>query len=175
VTLKAERAAQALLDRHGVSEPPTPVTDLAAAEGIVIVREPFQDDGVSGVLLRESDRTMIIVNAANAPVRQRFTIAHEIGHFALHRGSIYVDGRARVNFRDGLSTMATNQEEIAANAFAAALLMPAGWVRSAFENVVRNMSINTEEELAEVLAARFGVSRQAMHFRLINLGLIASP
>jgi Zn-dependent peptidase ImmA (M78 family) len=71
--------------------------------------------------------------------------------------------------------MATNQEEIAANAFAAALLMPAGWVRSAFENVVRNMSINTEEELAEVLAARFGVSRQAMHFRLINLGLIASP
>jgi Zn-dependent peptidase ImmA (M78 family) len=87
VTVKAERAAQALLDRHGVSEPPTPITDLAVAEGIVIVREPFQDDGVSGVLLRESDRTMIIVNAANAPVRQRFTIAHEIGHFALHRGA----------------------------------------------------------------------------------------
>ena len=175
LTAKAERAAQELLDRHGVTEPPTPVTELAAAEGILVIREPFQDDGVSGVLLREPDRTMIIVNAANAPVRQRFTIAHEIGHFALHRGTVYLDGRARVDFRDGLSSMATDQEEIDANAFAAALLMAAGWVRSAFETVVRNTTINSEDELAEVLAARFGVSRQAMLFRLINLGLVASP
>src|SRR5262249_6862121 len=127
------------------------------------------------VLLREPDRTMIIVNAANAPVRQRFTIAHEIGHFALHRGTVYLDGRARVNFRDGLSSMATDQEEIDANAFAAALLMPARWVRSDFESVVRNAAVNSEEELAEDLAVRFSVSRQAMHFRLINLGLIAAP
>ena len=118
---------------------------------------------------------MIIVNAANAPVRQRFTIAHEIGQFALHRGTVYLDGRARVNFRDGLSSMATDQEEIDANAFAATLLMAAGWVRAAFETVVRNTTINSEDELAEVLAARFGVSRQAMHFRLINLGLVAAP
>jgi hypothetical protein len=55
---------------------------------------------------------MIIVNAANAPVRQRFTIAHEIGHFAPHRGTVHLDGRTRVNFRDGMSSMATDQEEI---------------------------------------------------------------
>jgi Zn-dependent peptidase ImmA (M78 family) len=175
VTAKAERAAQELLDRHRITEPPTPVTDLAAAEGILLIQEPFQDDGISGVLLREPNRTMIIVNAANAPVRRRFTIAHEIGHFKLHRGTVYLDGRARVNFRDGLSSMATDQEEIDANAFAAALLMAAAWVRSAFEAVVRNTTINSEDELAEVLAVRFGVSRQAMLFRLINLGLVASP
>jgi Zn-dependent peptidase ImmA (M78 family) len=40
---------------------------------------------------------------------------------------------------------------------------------------VRNTTIDSEDELAEVLAARFGVSRQAMHFRLINLGLVAAP
>jgi len=34
---------------------------------------------------------------------------------------------------------------------------------------------NSEDELAEALAERFGVSRQAMHIRLINLGLIAAP
>ena len=172
---KAERAAQELLDRHGVTEPPTPVTELAAAEGIVVVQEPFRDDEISGVLLREPDRTMIIVNAANAVVRQRFTIAHEIGHSKLHNGTVYLDGRARVNFRDGMSSMATDQEEIGANNFAASLLMPASWVRSAFENVVRHSVINSEDELAEVLAGRFGVSRQAMHFRLINLGLVAAP
>lgn len=149
--------------------------ELAAAEGIVVIREPFRDDGVSGVLLREPTRTMIIVNAANAPVRQRFTIAHEIGHFKLHRGAVYLDGRARINFRDGMSAMATDQEEIDANAFAAALLMAAGWVRVAYEKIVRDTEINSEDELAEILAASFGVSQQAMHFRLINLGLIASP
>lgn len=71
--------------------------------------------------------------------------------------------------------MATDKEEIDANAFAAALLMPSGWVRSAFEAVVRNTAIKTEDELAELLASGFGVSRQAMQFRLINLGLIAAP
>jgi Zn-dependent peptidase ImmA (M78 family) len=55
------------------------------------------------------------------------------------------------------------------------LLMAAGWVRAAFETVVRNTTVNSEDELAEVLAARFDVSRQAMLFRLINLGLVASP
>lgn len=175
VVAKAERAAQELLNKHGITEPPTPVADIAAAEGVPVVQEPFRDDEVSGVLLREPDRTMIIVNAANAPVRQRFTIAHEIGHFKLHDGSVYLDGRARVNFRDGLSSMATDQEEIDANTFAAALLMPTDWIRSAFEMVVRRSTINSEEELAEILAVRFSVSRQAMLFRLINLGLVASP
>ncbi|ABD09522.1 hypothetical protein CcI156_21275 [Frankia sp. CcI156] len=171
----AERAAHDLLARHAVAAPPVPVDKIAAAEGISVVQEPFRDDEVSGVLLREPDRTMIIVNAANAVVRQRFTIAHEIGHFTLHRGTVYLDGRARVNFRDGLSSMATDQEEIEANSFAAALLMPTKWVRTAFETTVRNSPVGSEEELAGLLAGRFVVSRQAMLFRLIYLGLIAAP
>lgn len=175
VVARAERAAQDLLDRHGITEPPTPVTDLAAAEDILVVQEPFRDDEVSGVLLREPDRTMIIVNASNAATRRNFTIAHEIGHSKLHRGKVYLDGRARVNLRDSRSSTATDREEIDANAFAAALLMPAAWVRTAFESVARHSAIESEEELADALAARFGVSRQAMLFRLINLGLVAAP
>jgi Zn-dependent peptidase ImmA (M78 family) len=71
--------------------------------------------------------------------------------------------------------MATDREEIEANAFAAALLMPAPWVRAAFENVVRGATVSSEDELAELLGARFNVSRQAMLIRLTNLGLVASP
>jgi predicted Zn-dependent protease len=47
--------------------------------------------------------------------------------------------------------------------------------RAATPRAVRKSTINSEDELAEELAARFGVSRQAMLFRLINLGLVASP
>jgi Zn-dependent peptidase ImmA (M78 family) len=74
-----------------------------------------------------------------------------------------------------LPTTVTWTGQIDANAFAAALLTAAGWVGSAFETVVRDTTINSEDELADVLAAHFGVSRQAMLFRLINLGLVASP
>lgn len=171
----AERAAQELLDRHGITQPPTPLAELAAAEGIHIVHEPFRDDEVSGMLLREPDKTVIIVNSTNAATRQRFTIAHELGHLKLHKGSVYVDGRARVSFRDGLSAMATDREEIGANAFAAALLMPAEWVRPEYENVVRNAVVSSEQNLADILSSRFGVSSQAMLFRLVNLGLVAAP
>lgn len=172
---KAERCAQELLTRHSVVEPPTPIAKLANAEGILLIEEPFHDDEVSGVLLREPERTTIIVNAANAAVRQRFTIAHEIGHYKLHKGTVYLDGRARVNFRDGLTSMATNREEIEANTFAAALLMPPDWVHTAFESIVRQGIVNSEDELAEILAGRFAVSRLAMQYRLVNLGLIAAP
>ncbi|WP_280328843.1 ImmA/IrrE family metallo-endopeptidase [Nocardia wallacei] len=171
----AERAAQALLDKHGIGKPPTPLPEIAAAEGILIVQEPFRDDQVSGVLVREPDKTVIIVNAGNSVARQRFTVAHELGHFTLHKGAIYLDGRARVNFRDGRSSMATDREEIGANAFAAALLMPAEWVRRDFESVVKNAVIDSEQNLADALSTRYGVSSQAMLFRLVNLGLIASP
>ena len=71
--------------------------------------------------------------------------------------------------------MATDREEIGANAFAAALLMPAKWVRPAYENVVRNAVVNSEQNLADILSSRFGVSSQAMLFRLVNLGLVAAP
>ncbi len=71
--------------------------------------------------------------------------------------------------------MASDREEIEANAFAAALLMPGPWVRSAFESAVRGAAINSEDELAELRGARFNVSRQAMLIRLTNLGLVASP
>jgi Zn-dependent peptidase ImmA (M78 family) len=175
VVTKAERCAQELLTRHGVIKPPTPITKLANAEGILLVEEPFRDDEVSGVLLREPGHTTIIVNAANANVRQRFTIAHEIGHYKLHKGTVYLDGRARINFRDGRASMATDSEEIEANTFAAALLMPTEWIRTAFESVVRQGAVNSEDELAEILAGRFVVSRQAMQIRLVNLGLVASP
>jgi Zn-dependent peptidase ImmA (M78 family) len=175
VSLAAERAAQLLLDAHGITEPPTPLSRLALAEGVQIVHEPFRGDEVSGMLLREPHRTVIIVNSDNARTRQRFTIAHELGHLKLHKGDMYVDGRARVNFRDGLSSMATDREEIGANAFAAALLMPAPWVRKAYENVVRNTRVQSEQNLAELLSHNFGVSSQAMLLRLVNLGLVAAP
>ncbi len=63
-------------------------------------------------------------------VRQRFTIAHELGHFFLHRASstVFVDA-APIFFRDESSSNGSQREEIEANAFAAELLMPEDAIR----------------------------------------------
>ena len=72
---------------------------------------------------------MIGVNEDHHSNRQRFSIAHEIAHFVLHHGDTYIDKGYRVHFRDLESGSGTKREEMEANAFAAALLMPAVWVR----------------------------------------------
>jgi Zn-dependent peptidase ImmA (M78 family) len=110
----------------------------------------------------------------HASVRQRFTIAHEIGHFYLrHVGEIFVEEHV-LNKRDGRSSYAIDPKEIEANNFAAALLMPAQMVgRAVIDRINKNPSIKLED-LTDDLAEKFHVSRQAMGYRLINLGL-ASP
>mgnify|MGYP002757522574 FL=1 len=102
----------------------------------------------------------IVVNSHDSAVRQRFTIAHELGHFYdTYRRKL---PRAKKD-RGSLASKGTDIEEVYANRFAAALLMPAKAVRAKF-NVVPDVG---------ALARIFNVSEQAMSNRLHNLGLTA--
>lgn len=163
-----EREAENLLRRIDEKAPPVDVERVAKELGIRIEQASFRED-CSGVLIRREDGSAVIgVNWDHHPNRQRFTIAHECGHFRLHEGGTYVDkGYAR--FRDEESGSGTVAEERQANQFAAALLMPSDWVRGAFQE--QPFDPADDFALAE-LAERFQVSTQAMMFRLSNLGLL---
>lgn len=125
----------------------------------------------SGMTFRQDDLVVIGINAAHHPRRQRFTLAHEIGHVRLHPGRpLTVDSSIRVDFRDGVSSLATDSEEIEANAFGAALLMPATAVRAQVRALHDNGQRSRERLVAD-LSAIFDVSIEAMGYRLINLGL----
>jgi Zn-dependent peptidase ImmA (M78 family) len=165
----AEREAAKLLQRFSVKKVPVPVEEVAQHLGAAIVRERLEST-ISGLLLREGGARLIAVNNAHHPRRQRFTIAHELGHLQMHNGDYIVDSILRVNRRDDLSSMATDSEEIEANAFAAALLMPPILVRGALEQI-RASRLGNPSRLGEHLAEQFGVSAEAMSYRLINLGL----
>ncbi|WP_223181767.1 ImmA/IrrE family metallo-endopeptidase [Stenotrophomonas lacuserhaii] len=124
--------------------------------GIKVVLEHMDDD-VSGFLEKRSDGWVAGVNAYHHRVRQRFTIAHEIAHYVLHRNkqSEFLDHTfARRN--DDRSTM-----EREADQFAAELLMPEIEVRGAVDNGLRKLND---------LARHFDVSTLAMRYRLDNLG-----
>lgn len=168
---RAEATARRLIREHGIKKPPVPVESLAERLGAKVSYSPFEGD-LSGMVFRHDDQVIIGVNSLHHPNRQRFTIAHEIGHMLLHKGEeVHVDRTYRVNLRDDLSSQAVSRDEIQANAFAAALLMP----EEMLIEDLRGQDIDFEnEDQLRVLAAKYGVSFQALNLRLANLGLLSS-
>jgi Zn-dependent peptidase ImmA (M78 family) len=173
-----ERAASEMLARHRMQgNVPLDVEAMATSAGIVVLRQ-VMDQNVSGALLRDGESVLLSINQGHSPTRQRFTIAHELGHFALHPGRQYtVDSTIRVNWRNDLSSLATDREEIEANAFAAALLMPSDAVRREAIHLTEkpasewNLFGQGLAGITSALAEKFEVSTEAMGYRLVNLGI----
>lgn len=172
-----EMQARNLLRKYDVLAPPVPVEVIARGEGAQIARHRFEG-WESGFILRDGRRTIIGVNTRTSRRRQRFTIAHEVGHLLLHEGTLIVDHAVRVNWRDEISGMATDTEEIQANTFAAELLMPRDFVidslEAYIEQAARSERIMSHEDLIARIAREFDVSAEAMGYRLINLGILAA-
>ena len=83
---RAEAAAQRVRRDAGTSlEVWLDVEAIAEKLGAEVIFDKLGDD-VSGLLVREADRVVIGVNDAHPETRQRFTIAHELGHLVLHQG-----------------------------------------------------------------------------------------
>ncbi len=178
-TRHIKTTAERLIASNGVREAPVPVEKLAAALGAEIRREPAEDD-LSGFLMRAVvGRCAVIgVNSTHHPNRQRFTIAHEIGHLLLHDGEkIHVDRTGQVyqvNLRSDASSAGTDICEIEANAFAAELLMPAPFLQVdlAEQRTLNLLDDDVLESLLKPLARKYGVSPQALTFRLGRLGYV---
>ena len=160
-----EARAVEVLRQHGLYSIPVDPVVLANREGIKVHNAKFWQDGVSGVVAKRSGLTSLLVNQSDAPARKRFTIAHELGHHFLHllKDGAFIDKEVDLFRGEEAGEVAANKrEEVEANQFAAALLMPADLLRQEFERT---------QELA-VLARLFNVSEAAMGIRLSQLRLI---
>jgi len=148
---------------------PVDVEKIAKAKGVVVVKQELEDS-VSGVLMIKDGRGIIVVNEGHHPNRQRFSLAHELGHYLLHpdAGSVFVD-RSPVFFRDRRSSEGVRQHEIDANAFAAELLLPEKDLKAQ----LNDRPVDAFDDVSvRRLAARFGVSAQALTIRLTSLDLV---
>ena len=169
---KPEREARRVLNELTVRTTPVDVSAIAEQLGAEIRYRRFDDD-ISGLLVRDADSKVIGVHVDHSKTRQRFTIAHEIGHLVMHKGDdrVIVEHLriTKVNWRDNVSAQATDREEIEANQFAAALLMPSDELQE-YVRIVAPHGAN--EGHVQTLARKFNVSAQSMRFRLLNLALL---
>jgi len=127
--------------------------------GLPVVIAALPDD-VAGCCWRDGERVVLWINGLDIPTRQRFTLAHELGHVRCgHDGAMPVDTFVTI------SGMPTDSREVQANAFAAELLAPASGVRLIVDG--------HEPGLDDVVrvAATFGISPIAAVYRLGSLGL----
>jgi Zn-dependent peptidase ImmA (M78 family) len=163
---RIDQVVRDLLASNDVSTCPVPVDQLAERAGAHLQVQDFGNE-ISGMLLRTNGQVIIAVEQEQSEVRQRFTIAHELGHLLLHAGQeVRVDTNFRVNFRDANSATAEDVEEIEANAFAARLLMPEAFLQRDLRGVA--FDVEDAEQVGE-LASHYNVSVQAMTIRLVNL------
>jgi Zn-dependent peptidase ImmA (M78 family) len=169
VTTEADR----LLFEHQITCPPVPVDRIAKKLGAKIVQQAYDGQEICGFLFRDRQRTIIGVNAGDHVHRQRFTIAHELGHLILHElgtDIAHVDKTFTLRLRSEISSQGKNVEEIEANTFASELLMPRAFLLS---DLTRLGGFDFEDEQAlKALADAYKVSSQAMSFRIARLGFV---
>lgn len=157
--------AKDILKRHWDGALPVDPKEIAVSMGVAVESfgvgfdECNEDLSISGEFRNENGAPLIRYNGIEAPVRQRFTIAHELGHYSLNHGSAMRDTS------NAFSLNNYDNKEVEANQFAAELLMP----QSAIKEQVMQKGNKTLNGLARI----FEVSQVAMRYRLKNLGWIS--
>jgi len=163
--LEPQVIANRILSDHKLDQAVTtiPIVDLCKAEGIEVFTMEFQDNYYSGAIVGQKGIYTIYVNQHEPATRQRFTIAHELGHYFLHlQGHTELGDMSIVDDKNVEALVrkpgAFHAEEVRTNEFAAAILMP--------EKTVCQLSAALS---IESLAYLFGVSKPTMTLRVNDI------
>ena len=164
-----KKRAREVLAELDITRCPVAVDHIARIRGITVRFVPLEED-LSGMIFMKDATTIIVVNSLHHPNRQRFTLAHELGHFELHMTEIgtevHVDKKFLAFARDAKASMGWDPKEIEANRFASEILVP----QHMLVHELRGRSVDMEDEhLISELAGLFEVSRQMMTFRVGDL------
>jgi Zn-dependent peptidase ImmA (M78 family) len=154
---KAKQEAARVLDENNVFKPPVDVREIASNYGIKIVSVIFKSGHKDIAGFFDFPENTIYINSEEAFSRNTFTIAHELGHYFLHKDRLQDHPEEyQVLMRRPLSSD-QDWKEKEANAFAAHLLVP-------------NEFLNRYKDFATVdqLAKAFMVSPDVIRYRLVQ-------
>lgn len=148
-----------VLENNFIKLPPINIKNLVGNYGLELKYARFQDNKICGFL--DIAEKSIWVNAEDAPTRRNFTIAHEFGHWLLHKDEIEQDPSSyKVLFRQPLGGV-KDYRETEANSFAGNLLVPTKMLK-----ICRAAKFNSQQ-----MAILFDVSEEVINYRLQQEGL----
>ena len=149
---------RSIVEKH-LQEKPVRLGMLASELGINVKLSAL-GRGLSGLIEHTGGTYTIKINRHETRERQRFTLAHEIAHYLLHRDVIDSSGEIRDNvlYRSGQP----ERLEYEANRLAADLIMPIDRVQSDLATI----RVPISETVIERLAQEWQVSKAAMEIRL---------
>ena len=159
--LKAKMAAAAVLNHYGIdSVDEIQIRDIAYARGLRVQEIPIR--GAEGRLVRRGRRGIATVNKLiREPGKKRFVIAHELGHFEIHKEKpLFSCDEAAF-----LAWHRNRPEEVEANVFAASILMPARLFQDAASR--KPIRVETIEELASLF--RVTLSAAAIRYATLDI------
>lgn len=163
--------------------PPVDVDKIAELLGLIVNEEPQRHaedrEAVATITLANEEAARIWINPAEnsyAP-RRRFTLAHEIAHFCMHRSNnrtTIIDTRKTMNWIASF----WDHSESQANTFAAELLIPTGLLASVGHSIIDRYKQENEVTTMPIpmfvqqMASRFNVTNVTMDYRLKRIGVI---
>jgi Zn-dependent peptidase ImmA (M78 family) len=140
-----------------ISSPPIPVYEIAESNGVNVLFVNFGENAETVSGLCDFKNARIYVNKDDSPERQAFTMAHELGHWILHK-EVFLNHPENYPVLPRFSDPNRNDiMEKEANKFAACLLVP------------ERLLAPVKGAPVAALARSFGVSRTMMEFRLKNV------
>lgn len=154
----AKTRAEEILKENYITTPPIDVYEIAKNEGLEIEIKDFGDkfSNISGYIKPEM-RT-IFINSRDSENRRKFTVAHELGHWLLHRDKLEKEPeKYAILYRIPIGRSSGDPIEQEANYFAANLLVP--------EALLSGMRGYTEEQLSK----EFMVSKDVIGYRIADL------
>ena len=144
---------------HGKVDP----VKVAELLGLEVVRYPIEDGSLEGIYRPLPGGGAILVNSRSQNLRQRFTVAHEIGHFLLHTDQAFIDEKIEEAQNDRPDKL----KEREADRFAGALLVD----RDAAEEMFHRHRGDLDAAVAEV-ADTFGVNVPTAAIQIEQYGFI---
>ena len=130
-------------------------------DDIEIINDDLSSE-ISGMIEYIDGGFIIAINKYHSDGRRRFTLAHEFGHYCMHREYL-INNKSIEDIALFRSENTKDKKEFEANEFAAKLLMP----KDDFLNIIKSGKTRLGD-----IAEHFGVSAAAAKYRAYKLGLI---
>lgn len=156
---RAKETARRVLSENFVTAAPVRIDDIATNYGLKVMYGELPPDlgNVAGYIMVSGDDAIILVDGEEKPTRQNFTIAHELGHYLMHKDKLISQPSIGILERRPLGVHNNDPVEIEANKFASEVLVP------------QQLLQKYEGESISTLAKIFAVSTDVIGYRLKDL------